>query len=161
MESDEQIKAHLVSVWREQKKLFSRAKECMFILTDRHLAFVSKTKAKSRWWSATVERQVVTLMKSDSPMLIHDGYDIKDLKLDLENEKNEKFGFDDVISVDSEEKKWGSVLKLKLRKNDKEKNYQLSIVKDWVTYPVKDPTKFLKVNWTPIVEFIKKHRVVE
>jgi len=158
MGSDEPIKAHLVSVWREEKKLFSRAKECMFILTDKRLAFVSKTEAKPRWWSATVERQVITLSKSDSPMLTHDGYDEKELMLDLENKKNEQYGFDDVISVESEEKNWGSVLKIKLRKNNKEKKYQLAIVKDWVTYPVKDPVKFLKINWIPIVEFINKQR---
>lgn len=122
MESDEPIKAHLVSVWREEKKLFSRAKECMFILTDKRLAFVSKTEAKPRWWSATVERQVITLSKSDNPMLTHDGYDEKELMLDLENKKNEQYGFDDVISVESEEKNWGSILKIKLRKNNKEKN---------------------------------------
>lgn len=158
MGSDEPIKAHLVSVWRKEKSFFSRAKECMFILTDKRLAFVSKTEAKPRWWSATVERQVVTLLKSDNPMLTHDGYDEKELMLDLENKKNEEYSFDDVISVESEEKNWGNILKLKLRKGDKEKNYQLSIVKDWVTYPVKDPTKFLKVNWAPIVEFINKQR---
>lgn len=158
MGSDEPIKAHLVSVWREEKKLFSRAKECMFILTDKRLAFVSKTEAKPRWWSATVERQVITLSKSDNPMLTHDGYDEKELMLDLENKKNEQYGFDDVISVESEEKNWGSILKIKLRKNNKEKKYQLAIVKDWVTYPVKDPVKFLKINWNPIVEFINKQR---
>lgn len=158
MGSDEPIKAHLVSVWREEKKLFSRAKECMFILTDKRLAFVSKTEAKPRWWSATVERQVITLSKSDNPMLTHDGYDEKELMIDLENKKNEQYGFDDVISVESEEKNWGSILKIKLRKNNKEKKYQLAIVKDWVTYPVKDPVKFLKINWNPIVEFINKQR---
>jgi hypothetical protein len=158
MESDERIKAHLVSVWKVEKKLFSRGKECMFILTDRRLAFVSKTEAKSRWWSATVERQVVTLLKSDDPMLIHDGYDEKELVQDLENKKNEEYCFDDVISVEPEEKKWGSVLKLKLKKDGKEKNYELSVVKDWVTYPVKDPVKFLKINWNPVVEFIIKQR---
>lgn len=158
MESDEPIKAHLVSVWREEKKLFSRAKECMFILTDKRLAFVSKTEAKPRWWSATVERQVVTLSKSDNPMLTHDGYDEKELMVDLENKKNEQYGFDDVVSVESEEKNWGSILKIRLRKNNKEKKYQLAIVKDWVTYPVKDPVKFLKINWVPIVEFINKKR---
>lgn len=158
MESDEQIKAHLVSVWKVEKKLFSRGKECMFILTDRRLAFVSKTEAKSRWWSAAVERQVVTLLKSDDPMITHDGYDEKELTHDLENEKNEKYSFDDVISAEPEEKTWGSVLKLKLKKDGKEKNYQLSVVKDWVTYPVKDPVKFLKINWNPIVEFINKQR---
>jgi len=158
MGSDEPIKAHLVSVWREEKKLFSRAKECMLVLTDKRLAFVSKTEAKPRWWSATVERQVVTLSKSDNPMLTHDGYDEKELMLDLENKKNEQYGFDDVISVESEEKNWGSILKIRLKKNNKEKKYQLAIVKDWVTYPVKDPVKFLKINWVPIVEFINKQR---
>lgn len=159
MESDERIKAHLVSVWKVEKKLFSRGKECMLILTDRHLVFVSKTEAKSRWWSATVQRQVVTLLKSDDPMLTHDGYDEKELTKDLENKKNEKYNFDDVIGVESEEKTWGSVLKVKLKKDGKEKNYQLSVVKDWVTYPVKDPVKFLKINWSPVVEFINKQRI--
>ena len=156
MESDERIQSHLVSVWREEKKLFSRAKECMFILTNMRLAFVSKTEAKSRWWTATVERQVVTLLKSDNPMITHDGYDEKELALDLENKKNEEYVFDDVISVESEEKTWGSVLKIKLRKDGKEKSYQLSVVKDWVTYPVKDPVKFLKINWMPVIEYIKQ-----
>ena len=158
MESDEPIKAHLVSVWREEKKLFSRAKECMLILTDKRLAFVSKTEAKPRWWSAAVERQVVTLSKSDNPMLTHDGYGEKELMLDLENKKNEQYSFDDVISVEPEEKSWGSLLHMKIRKDSKEKKYQLSIVKDWVKYPVKDPMKFLKINWAPIVEFINKQR---
>lgn len=158
MGSDEPIKAHLVSVWREEKKLFSRAKECMLILTDKRLAFVSKTEAKPRWWSAAVERQVVTLSKSDNPMLTHDGYGEKELMLDLENKKNEQYSFDDIISVEPEEKSWGSLLHMKIRKDNKEKKYQLSIVKDWVKYPVKDPMKFLKINWAPIVEFINKQR---
>lgn len=159
MDSDERIKSHLVSVWKVEKKLFSRGKECMFILTDKRLAFVSKTEAKSRWWSAAVERQVVTLLKSDDSMLTHDGYDVKELVQDLENKKNEEYGFVDVISIEPEEKNWGSVLKLKLKRDGKEKNYQLSVVKDWVTYPVKDPVKFLKINWNPIVEFINKQRI--
>jgi hypothetical protein len=128
MESDEQIKSHLVSVWKVEKKLFSRGKECMFILTDKRLAFVSKTEAKSRWWSAAVERQVVTLLKSDDSMLTHDGYDVKELAQDLENKKNEEYGFADVISMEPEEKNWGSVLKLKLKKDSKEKTYQMSVV---------------------------------
>lgn len=159
MDSDEQIVAHLVSVWKEEKKLFARAKECMFILTNRRIAFITKTDAKPRWWSITVERQVVTLMKSNNPMLIHDGYGEKELGFDLENKKNQEYGFDEVISVNSEEKVWGSILKLKLQKDNKEKNYHLSIVKDWVSYPIKDPMKFLKINWTPVVEFINKQKV--
>lgn len=158
MGSDEPIKAHLVSVWREEKKLFSRAKECMLILTDKRIAFVSKTEAKPRWWSAAVERQVVTLSKSDNPMLTHDGYGEKEFLLDLENKKNEQYSFDDIVGVESEEKSWGSLLHMKIRKNNKERKYQLSIVKDWVKYPVKDPMKFLKIDWIPIIEFINKQR---
>ena len=158
MGSDESIKAHLVSVWREEKKLFSRAKECMLILTDKRIAFVSKTEAKPRWWSAAVERQVVTLSKSDNPMLTHDGYGEKEFLLDLENKKNEQYSFDDVVSVEPEEKSWGSLLHMKIRKDGKERKYQISIVKDWVKYPVKDPMKFLKINWVPIIEFINKQR---
>jgi hypothetical protein len=155
MDFDEKIKAHLLSVWKEEKKLFSKGRECMFFLTDNHIAFVTKTEAKMQWWKSAVQRQILTLMKSDSTMLIHDGYGEEDLKVDLENEKNEVYSIDDVISVEAEEKIWGSVLKLKIRDGEKEKKIQLSIVKDWVAYPIKDPVKFLKVDWKPVVEYIK------
>jgi hypothetical protein len=97
-------------------------------------------------------------MKSDDTMLIHDGYDEQDLEVDLENEKNEKYPLEDVISAETEEKAWGSVLKLKIKHGSNEKKFHLSVVKDWVSYPVKDPVKFLKVNWMPIVEYIKNNQ---
>lgn len=158
MDSDEKIRTHLLSIWKEEKKLFSRGRECMFFLTNRHLIFITKTEAKPRWWKSTVERQILTLMKSGDTILIHDGYGEKDLMLDLENEKNEEYSFEDVVNVETEEKTWGSVLKLKIRDADKEKNFELSIVKDWVSYPIKDPVKFLKVDWKPIVEYIKNNQ---
>jgi hypothetical protein len=158
MDSDEKIRTHLLSIWKEEKKLFSRGRECMFFLTNRHLMFITKTEAKPRWWKSTVERQILTLMKSGDTILIHDGYGEKDLMLDLENEKNEEYSFEDVVNVETEEKTWGSVLKLKIRDADKEKNFELSIVKDWVSYPIKDPVKFLKVDWKPIVEYIKNNQ---
>jgi hypothetical protein len=158
MDSDEKIRTHLLSVWKEEKKLFSRGRECMFFLTNKHLMFITKTEAKPRWWKSTVERQILTLMKSGDTILIHDGYGEKDLMLDLENEKNEEYSFEDVVNVETEEKTWGSVLKLKIRDADREKNFELSIVKDWVSYPIKDPVKFLKVDWKPIVEYIKNNQ---
>jgi hypothetical protein len=158
MDSDEKIRTHLLSIWKEEKKLFSRGRECMFFLTNRHLMFITKTEAKPRWWKSTVERQILTLMKSGDTILIHDGYGEKDLMLDLENEKNEEYSFEDVVNVETEEKTWGSVLKLKIRDADREKNFELSIVKDWVSYPIKDPVKFLKVDWKPIVEYIKNNQ---
>jgi hypothetical protein len=161
MDLDEKIKTHLLSVWKEEKKLFSKGKECMFFLTNKHIIFITKTEATTRWWKPAVQRQILTLMKSNNIMLTHDGYDEKDLRVDLENEKNEEYSFEDIVDVGTEEKVWGSVLKLKIRDKNKEKTFQLSIVKDWVSYPIKDPVKFLKVSWMPIVEYIKNNQGIE
>lgn len=156
MDLDEKIKTHLLSVWLEEKKLFARSRECMFFVTNKSIYFVSKTEAKSQWWKSTVQRQILSLMKTpDDTMIIHDGYDEKKLAVDLENEKNPRFLLSDVINVDTEEKVWGSVLKLKLRDGEKERTFHLSIVKDWVSYPAKAPMRFLKINWNPVSEYIK------
>jgi hypothetical protein len=158
MDVDEKIKAHLLSVWKEEKKLFSKGRECMFFLTTKHIIFITRTEAKMQWWKPAVQRQIITLMKTNDAMLTHDGYGEQNLKVDLENEKNEEFSLDDIVDVEAEEKVWGSILKLKIRNGDKERKFHLSVVKDWVSYPIKDPVKFLKVNWAPIVEYIKNNQ---
>ncbi|HXV51334.1 MAG TPA: hypothetical protein VD689_04330 [Nitrosopumilaceae archaeon] len=158
MDPNEKIKAHLLSVWKEEKKLFSKGRECMFFLTDKHVIFITKTEAKVQWWKPAVQRQIITIMKSNDVMLTHDGYDEGNLKLDLENEKNEEYPLEDIVDAEAEEKVWGGVLKLKIRQGGKEKKIHLSIAKDWVAYPIRDPVKFLKVDWTPIVEYIKNNQ---
>ena len=78
MEPEEKIQAHLVSVWREPKKFLSiGGKEGMLVLTDKHLMFIHKTKAKMKWWQAVRQRQVVYFIKSKNTMIIHDGYNEK------------------------------------------------------------------------------------
>lgn len=158
MDSAEKIRAHLLSVWKEEKKFLSKGKECMFFLTDKRVIFVTKTEAKPRWWKAAVERQLVALMKDGNTMITHDGYGEKELLVDLENEKNQEYSLADVIDVGTEEKVWGTIMTLKIRDGGKEKKIQLSIVRDWVTYPIKDPMKFLKVDWTPIISYIKQKK---
>jgi hypothetical protein len=156
MDSDEKIKTHLLSVWLEEKKLFAKSKECMLFVTDRGLYFVSKTEAKPQWWKSTVQRQILMLLKDqDNVILNHDGYNEKNLIIDLENEKNAKYSMIDVIDVSSEEKTWGSVLVLVLRDGEKERKFHLSIVKDWVSYPAKAPMNYLRINWIPVVQYIK------
>jgi hypothetical protein len=156
MEPDEKIKTHLLSVWLEEKKLFRRGKECMFFTTDRCLYFVSKTVAKPQWWKSTVQRQILMLIKDPSDTIcIHDGYSEKNLMADLVNKKNMMYEISDVVDISSEEKVWGSVLVLKLRDGGKEKKFHLSIVKDWVSYPVKSPMNFLKPDWSPLIEYIR------
>ena len=69
--------------------------------------------------------------------------------------------FNNILDVEVEGKQWGSLLKTKVVEDEKTKEYQYSIVRDWVQYPLKDPTSFLKVNWQPVVEFIKSRQIVK
>lgn len=162
VDSDEHIQAHVLSVWREEKKFFKHGAEGMLFLTDKHVMFVTKTVAKPRWWAAAVERQIRTLLKSDNIMLHHDGYGDEDLRLDLQNEKNVEIPFSQILNVSYEEKSWGGVLNLEINIGDKTKKYQHSIVSGWVKYPAKDPIKYMKANWAPFVDYIKsKQKVME
>ncbi|MFB5624863.1 MAG: hypothetical protein ACE5RP_08135 [Nitrosopumilus sp.] len=100
MEKNERIQAHILSVWRESKKLFSiHGTEGMIILTDKHLMFINKTEAKMRWWNAATQRQVLTFLKSKDVMIKQDGYDEEQLRIDLENKKNMEIKFDDILKM--------------------------------------------------------------
>ncbi len=161
MDSDERIIAHVLSVWRESKKFVSiGGREGMLILTDRHLMFVHKTEAKKKWWQAVVQRQVVGLLKGKSKniMIIQDGYSEKDLKIDLENEKNAEITFDDITKIGHKEEPWGSALNMEYTKNGQKEKFQFSVVQSWVKYPAKDPMKYLRVDWDPLVQYIKDHQ---
>jgi len=164
MTFDEKIHTHLMSVWRESKSFFGvGGKEGMLLLTDNHFIFLKRTERMKKWWGAATKRQVVTLLQNDNTILHHDGYDEKDLEIDLE-EVNPKFiskiTFDNILEIDIEEKTWGSVLKTKVVEKEKKKEYEFSIVQDWVKYPIKDPTKYMKVNWNPCIEFVKSRQRV-
>lgn len=159
MDPDEKIQAHLLSVWREPKKLFSVfGTECMLVLTDKHLMFITKTGAKMKWWQAATQRQVLTLLKSKNTMIRHDGYDEQQLKIDLENKKNNEISFDDITQINHQNKTWGGVLNLEFVKNGKKEKYDFSVVKDWVKYPKKEPFSRLPVDWSPIVQYIKERQ---
>jgi len=156
MDPDERIRAHVVSVWRESKKFMSLGgREGMLLLTDRHLMFVHKTEARMKWWQSMVPRQVLTFMKSKNTMIIHDGYDEKELMIDLENKKNVELSFDDISKISFEEKVWGSVLYIEYEKVGKQEKHQYAVAQDWVKYPMKEPMKFMKVDWAPFVQHIK------
>jgi hypothetical protein len=161
MQSDEKIQAHLVSVWRESKKFLSiGGKEGMLILTDKHLTFVFKTEARMKWWKNIIERQVINFIKSKNTMIHHDGYNEQELMNDLENEKNIELVFDDISKISFEEKVWGSALQLEYEKDGKQEKFQYAIAQDWVKYPVKEPTKYMKVDWEPFVQYIKDRQIL-
>ena len=164
MEFDEKIHTHLMSVWRESKSFFGiGGKEGMLILTDNHFIFLKRTERMKKWWGAVTKRQVVALLQNKSTIQRLDGYEEKDLQIDLEEVKKKyisKITFDNILEIEEEEKTWGSVLKIEAVENGKKKSYEFSIVQDWVKYPIKDPTKYLSVNWKPCVEFIKSRQRV-
>ncbi|TRZ70102.1 MAG: hypothetical protein D4R96_02080 [Nitrosopumilaceae archaeon] len=156
MQPDEKIQAHLVSVWREPKKFFSiGGKEGMLVLTDKHLMFIHKTEAKMRWWQSIRQRQVISFLKSKNTMIRHDGYEESNLMEDIGNGKNIQLSFDDILNITYEEKEWGSILLLEYEKDGKRQKYQYSVAQDWVKYPAKEPTKYMKVDWEPFVQYIK------
>jgi hypothetical protein len=161
MDVEEKIQVHIVSVWRESKKIFSlHGKEGMLILTDKHLMFVHKTEVKMRWWNAVTQRQVLTFLKSKDVMIQQDGYNEEQLRTDLENKKNMEIRFDDILNISHEEKTWGGVLILEINQGEKNHKYQFSVVQDWVKYPIKDPQKYMKVDWSSFVQYIKDRQKI-
>jgi len=74
--------------------------------------------------------------------------------------KNLKISFNNILSIESKEKVWGSVLFLDIIEGGKEKKLQFSVVQDWVKYPISAPTKFLKVDWSGFVKYIKDRQIV-
>jgi len=161
MDLDERIQVHILSVWRESKKMFSiHGTEGMLILTDKHLMFVHKTEVKMRWWNAVTQRQVLTFLKSKDVMIQQDGYNEEQLRTDLENKKNMEIRFDDILNISHEDKTWAGVLILEINQGGKNQKYQFSVVQDWVKYPIKDPQKYMKVDWSSLVQYIKDRQKI-
>jgi hypothetical protein len=82
------------------------------------------------------------------------------LRTDAENKKNQEIHFNDILNVGFEEKVWGSVLFLEILEGDKKRKYQFSVVQDWVKYPLSAPTKYMKVDWSGFVKYIKDKQLV-
>ena len=161
MESEEKIQAHILSVWKEGRGFFGgKGKEGMLILTNKRLLFIKKTEAGMKWWGAIRTRQTVRLLQSKDVMFVEDGYGEEKLRRDLENKKNQKISFNNILCVEVKEKVWGNVLFLDIIEDGKEKKFQFSIVQDWVKYPISAPMKYLKVDWSGFVKYIQDKQIV-
>jgi hypothetical protein len=113
-----------------------------------------------RWWNAATQRQVLTFLKSKDVMIQQDGYDEELLRTDLENKKNMEIRFDDILDISHEDKTWAGVLILEINQGEKNHKYQFSVVQDWVKYPIKDPQKYMKVDWSSLVQYIKDRQKI-
>ena len=132
---DEQIKAHLVWVWGEEEGFMKRGKEGMLVITDRRIAFITKTNMTYLMPDMHSRRQLERFKEDENVFRPLEGYKTKDLENDL--------------------KRWGTLLKVKVRMVDKSKIYKFSIVKSWVKYPAKDPIEFQRMDWNPLITFLK------
>ncbi len=89
---------------------------------------------------------------------MQDGYTEKTLKIDLENKKNAEISFDDITKIGYKEEVWGSALNIEYTKIGQKEKFQFSVVQGWVKYPAKDTLKYLRVDWEPLVQYIKDHQ---
>jgi hypothetical protein len=156
---DEQIKAHLVWIWRQEEGFMKRGKEGMLVLTDRRIAFITKTYMSYRIHDVHSIRQLKKFNEGENVFRPLEGYGIKNLDDDLKkSNENSDIPYSQILDITSEEKRWGTLLRVKINLGIKSKIYKFSIVKGWVKYPLKDPVAFQHVDWLPVITLIKESR---
>ena len=156
VEWDEQIKAHLFWIWGEEEGFMKRGKEGMLVITDRRLAFIIKTEMTFRMHDTHSTRQFNRFKNKEDVFRPAEGYGIKELEKDLDKSPdNLEIPFRQIMDITSEEKRWGTLLKVKINLGDKSKLMKFSIVKGWVKYPAKDPLEFQRMDWTPLISMVK------
>jgi hypothetical protein len=156
VEWDEQIKAHLVWIWSEEEGFLKRGKEGMLVITDRRIAFISKTNMTYRIHDVHAMRQLKRFKEGENVFRPLEGYKIKDLEDDLNKSgENLDIPFRQILDITQQEKRWGTLLKVNVNLIDKSKIYKFSIVKGWVKYPLKDPIEFQRMDWTDLINLFK------
>jgi len=156
---DEQIKAHIVWIWRQEEGFMKRGKEGMLVITDRRISFITKTYMSYRIHDVHSIRQLKKFSEGENVFRPLEGYGIKNLDDDLKKStENSEIPFSQILDIISEEKRWGTQLMVKINLGIKSKTYKFSIVKGWVKYPLKDPVEFQHVDWLPVINLIKESR---
>jgi hypothetical protein len=156
VEWDEQIKAHIFWVWNEGEGFLKHGKECMLVITDRRIASITKTDMTSKMHQTHSLRQAKRFEAGENVFRPAEGYKLEHLERDLDKSPdNLEIPFSQIMDITSEEKRWGTLLKVKVNLGDKSKIYKFSIVKGWVKYPAKDPIGFQKMDWTQLINLVK------
>ncbi|MFL6475527.1 MAG: hypothetical protein ACJ70U_00855 [Nitrososphaera sp.] len=156
MDWDESIKGHLFWVWGGEEGFFKRGKEGMLVVTDRRLAFITKTDMTYKMHETHSLRQLKRFEAGENVFRPAEGYTLEHLKKDIaKSPDNLQISFSQILDVLSEEKDWGTLLKVKMNLGYKTKAFKFSLVKGWVKYPAKDPLEFHRMDWRPIINLIK------
>ena len=153
---DEEIKAHIFWVWGEEEGFMKRGREGMLVITDRRLAFIIKTDMTYRMHDTHSTRQFNRFKSGENVFRPAEGYKLEHLEKDLDKSPdNVEIPFSQILDITSEEKRWGTLLKVKVNLGDKSKVRKFSIVKGWVKYPAKDPLEFQHMDWSPLINLVK------
>ena len=146
--------AHLFWVWGEEDRFLKRGKEGMLLFTDRRLAFITKTEITYKMHDTYSLRQAKRFEAKENVFRPAEGYRLEHLERDLDkSDDNLEIPFNHILDITSEEKRWGSLLKVRANL-DTPKGHKFSIVKGWVKYPAKDPMGFQRVNWSQVIDLV-------
>jgi len=133
-----------------------RGKEGMLVITDKRLVFITKTDMSFKMHDTHSLRQAKRFEAGEEVFRPAEGYKLEHLERDLDKSPdNVEIPFRQIMDITAEEKRWGTLLKVKVNLGDKSKIEKYSIVKGWVKYPAKDPIGFQKMNWTPLISLVK------
>jgi hypothetical protein len=153
----EKIRYHLMWVWGQEEGFMKRGKEGMLVITNMRIAFIVKTKMKYNVHEEYSLRQLRRFKEGESVLLSIESYNEIDLQNDLaDSDKNIDIPFNEIIKIEQEKKRWGTVLRLKFTVNRDTKKYKFVVVKGWVKYPLKDPVSFQHLDWGPIIALLKE-----
>jgi hypothetical protein len=153
----ENIKYHLMWVWGQEEGFMKRGKEGMLVITNMRIAFIMKTKMKYNVHEEYSLRQLRRFKEGESVLLSIESYNEIDLQNDLaDSDKNIDIPFNEIVKIEQEKKRWGTILRLKFTVNRDTKKYKFVVVKGWVKYPLKDPVSFQHLDWDPIIALSKE-----
>jgi len=128
----------------------------MLVITDKRIAIITKTEMSSKIHQTHSLRQIKRFEDGENVFRPAEGYKLEHLERDLDKSPdNVVIPFSQIMDVTSEDKRWGTLLKVKVNLGDKSKIHKFSIVKGWVKYPAKDPLGFQKMDWTPFINLVK------
>jgi hypothetical protein len=153
----EKIRYHLMWVWGQEEGFMKRGKEGMLVITNMRIAFIVKTKMKYNVHEEYSLRQLRRFKEGESVLLSIESYNEIDLQNDLaDSDKNIDIPFNEIIKIEQEKKRWGTILRLRFTVNRDTKKYKFVVVKGWVKYPLKDPVSFQHLDWGPIIALLKE-----
>jgi hypothetical protein len=153
---DEEIKGHLFWVWKEGDGFLKPGKECMLVITDKRIAVITKTDMTSKMHDTHSLRQARRFDAGENVFRPAEGYKLEHLERDLDKSPdNLEILFDQILDISSEEKDWGTLLKVTVKFGDKTKTHKFSIAKGWIKYPAKEPMGYRKMDWSPVINLVK------